>query len=310
MREPSFSVLVPAYNAATTVADTIQSVLSQRTDSTEIIVCDDGSTDTTSAVLRPFADRVQLLAQPNAGRAAALNTCLRASSGTWVVLLDADDRWLPGRLEQLARMAAANPQAGILTTDVVISSEEAPDRRWIENAAPNGFPSSAAEQRHAILQDNFIFSGSAVSRAVLEEAGGFDESYRRAEDYELWVRLILNGVLVAFDPQARVVYNRHGGNLSLQRRSQYEARRRVLRSATEHDLSRDEQTMLANHLAHIDDILDLMSAQEAVSNRHRDARARCLVVARNPRQDPRQRLKAAMAMLSPKTAQRLRSLRS
>lgn len=93
-----FSVIIAAYQAETTIERAVRSAMTQTFPPHEVIVCDDGSTDRTGEVLDRFAPEVVVIHQANHGLSAARNTVGRAATGEWVVLLDADDEWLPGRL--------------------------------------------------------------------------------------------------------------------------------------------------------------------------------------------------------------------
>jgi len=97
------SVIVPAYNAQATLAAALRSALQQSVPPLEVLVVDDGSVDGTAAVAETFGPQVRLIRQPNGGPGAARNTGIRAARGAWIGLLDADDTWLPTKLEhQLA----------------------------------------------------------------------------------------------------------------------------------------------------------------------------------------------------------------
>ena len=94
------SVVIPAYNAAAWIRRAVNSVLSQTRPADEIIVVDDGSTDGTGDIVRMYDGRVRLLQQANAGAAAARNTGILAATGDWIAFLDADDEWLPQKLQR------------------------------------------------------------------------------------------------------------------------------------------------------------------------------------------------------------------
>ena len=95
---PKVSVIIPAYNAAPYLAETLASVFAQSYPDYEIIVVDDGSTDDTLAVLEQFADRITLIRKPNGGPASARNAGLRQARGELLAFLDGDDLWLPDKL--------------------------------------------------------------------------------------------------------------------------------------------------------------------------------------------------------------------
>ncbi|SNS67406.1 Glycosyltransferase involved in cell wall bisynthesis [Geodermatophilus saharensis] len=99
------SVVIPTYNSATFLVEALESVLAQTCPVHEVIVVDDGSTDGTGAALRPYADRVVLLRQDNSGVSAARNNGLARATGDWVAFLDADDIWLPDKIERQLQCA-------------------------------------------------------------------------------------------------------------------------------------------------------------------------------------------------------------
>ncbi len=105
---PTISVVIPAYNEASRIAGALESVFAQTRPPLEILVVDDGSTDDTATVAERYGARV--IAQKNLGISAARNRGIDEATGDWIALLDADDRWMPERLEWLARASAALPE--------------------------------------------------------------------------------------------------------------------------------------------------------------------------------------------------------
>ena len=126
---PSFSVLIPAYQAERFVVAAVESALAQTRPPLEVIVCDDGSTDGTREALEPYRDRIVYLRKENGGEGSAKNAAARAASGDFVVLLDADDTYLPERLEALGQLAAARPDLDLVTTDAFIEVDGEAARR-------------------------------------------------------------------------------------------------------------------------------------------------------------------------------------
>ena len=112
---PRVSVVVPAFNAERTLVRALDSTLAQTIPpgDVDVIVCNDGSTDGTAALLEAYAGRVTVIHQPNRGRAAARNACLERATGEFLAFLDADDWWKPERLEVGLRSAAAHPECDV-----------------------------------------------------------------------------------------------------------------------------------------------------------------------------------------------------
>ena len=157
---PTFSVIIAAYQAADVIGDAIESALEQTEPPLEVIVCDDGSTDDIERALRSYRDRIVLLRKENGGEASAKNAASRAASGDFVVILDADDVFLPERLEALGELARARPDLDILTTDATLEV----DGRVVRRCYTDAFRFEVADQRRGILEQNFVFGLAAARR--------------------------------------------------------------------------------------------------------------------------------------------------
>jgi glycosyltransferase involved in cell wall biosynthesis len=188
------SVVIPAFDAATTLDDTLTSVRAQTHAALEIIVVDDGSTDDTAAIAMRHAAqdaRVRLLRQANAGVAAARNAGWREARAVYVAFIDADDLWAPTNVErQVHALSAAGPRVGLVYS-------------WSKRIDARGrIVSSGMAAQHegsvfdAILRSNFVGNGSAamVRKDVLDAVGGFDCGLRSGggqgcEDWLLYARV-------------------------------------------------------------------------------------------------------------------------
>lgn len=188
-RPGTVSIIMPAWNAAETIGKSIESVLRQSYGDWELIVVDDGSTDSTSDVVASFADpRIHLFFQPNAGVAAARNRGIGKSSGEYVAFLDADDLWLPGKLAaQVAAFRSAGPELGLVHTRLLTFASDPElcvardDDAWYGYLPP----------WERILVYDFIPTSTVMIRAeVLDEVGLFDEGLFGVEDWDLWIRVL------------------------------------------------------------------------------------------------------------------------
>ena len=119
---PRVSIIVPAYNAAATIAGAIDSALAQQFEGFEVIVVNDGSTDATAHVLDGYGDRIRILQQPNCGSVAARNAAARAAGGEYLAFLDADDLWLPGKLKLTVEALERSPRAVAVFSDHIAES--------------------------------------------------------------------------------------------------------------------------------------------------------------------------------------------
>lgn len=222
---PSFTVILAAYQAATTISEAIESVLAQTLPAAQVLVCDDGSTDDLEAAVRGFGDRIELLRQEHRGVASARNLALRVATGEFVVLLDADDTFLPERLAALAGLAISRPDLDLLCTDAYFESNGRVVGRFHDE---NQF--AVREQRTAILSSCFV-GWPAVRREQLVRIGGFDESLEVASDWDAWMRLILAGGRAGLVPEPLLRYRIHGASLSADRLRSLRARLTLLDKA-------------------------------------------------------------------------------
>jgi glycosyltransferase involved in cell wall biosynthesis len=210
--------------------------LGQTTPAHEVIVCDDGSTDAPEAALEGFGDQVVLLRKRNGGGASALNHALAAATGDFVAILDADDFYDPDRTTAIGAAAASRPDLDIVTTDAWL------DRDGVRvGTYSTANPFAVSRQRAAILSTCFPGGWPAVRRTRLLEAGGWDESYRVAYDWECWLRLILAGSLVGMVDAPLMTYHVHEGSLSADKLVSLQERLRLLRAVDARSLSPDER---------------------------------------------------------------------
>jgi glycosyltransferase involved in cell wall biosynthesis len=206
----SVSVVIPAFNHARFLAACVESALGQTLAAAEVIVVDDGSTDETQSVLERFGSRVRVLRQPNRGVSAARNAGAAASRGELIAFLDADDEWLPRKLEAQAARLQAEPDLGLVHCGIV---EIGPDGEEL-GVRLDGLEGRVAQEMMLFRRGVILGGGSAavVPRAVLEETGGFDESLSTSADWDLHHRIARRRA-VGFVREALVRYRIHGGNM-------------------------------------------------------------------------------------------------
>jgi len=296
---PRFSVVIAAYQVAGLVGAAIESALSQTVAPLEIVVCDDGSTDGTADAVAAFGERVTYLRRQHGGEGAAKNTGVRAASGEFVAILDADDLYLPERLEALGELAVARPDLDILVTDAYLEVGGERIRRCYEAS----WPFATDDQRLAIVQRNFVLGHAAVRRSSLIEAGGFDEELQFATDWDLWARLILSGSRAGLVDEPLALYRVRPGSLSSQRVRMRAGQVAVLeRIVARPDLSGAEAAAAAAALARERRELVVAQAREALRDGRPDARRRALAVALGSSQGIGSRVKGLAAAIVPGAA--------
>ncbi len=183
------SVVMPAYNNAATIARALASIAAQTVKPREVIVVDDGSADNTLAVAaaQPMAGiRLRLFRQANSGAGAARNRAIAAASGTWLAFLDADDEWLPAKLER----SLAVTEGG----DLVMSSHNlfavTPEGEHMIDSRARWRSDPADPYRTLFLRGYISSSTVLVRRDAVVAVGGFDAGLRSAQDYELWLAVL------------------------------------------------------------------------------------------------------------------------
>lgn len=195
----SVSVVIPSYNYGRYVAEAIDSALGQTLPPLEVIVVDDGSTDDTPQVLATYGDRIRVLRQKNAGVAIARNSGIAAARGEYVAFLDADDVWLPRKLElQMPRFEGA---VGLVHCGVEFGNV-------IQLPRVGGDVADAL----LLLEPDVIHgpgSTVVVPKRVAEEIGGFDASLPASEDWDFIYR-VASRYRVAHVAEPLVHYRKHG----------------------------------------------------------------------------------------------------
>jgi len=188
---PEVSVIIPAYNAAVFLPSAIRSVLAQTFKDLEIIVIDDGSTDNTREVAASFETNIQYWHTPNAGPSAARNLGIARSTGRFIAFLDADDWWLPNKLEIQIGVLSRNPDVSFVCADW-FNGERGDEPRTSVLSGYKAWEHTA--NFDMMLDENFVNSSTiVVCREKLLQSGSFMESLRGAEDRHLWLRLLLMG---------------------------------------------------------------------------------------------------------------------
>lgn len=183
---PLVSVIVPTFNRADLLRQTVDSVLAQTYPALELVVVDDGSTDGTAAVLRGYGDRLRRVRQENRGGTAARNAGTRVARGAFLNWLDHDDRMLPSKIARQMAVFDADPTLGL-----VHCGYYRVDRDGMRLDRISGLPDGDVRRR--LVCGCFVWSGAPlVRRACIEQVGPFDESVW-SSDADLWLRIALAG---------------------------------------------------------------------------------------------------------------------
>jgi teichuronic acid biosynthesis glycosyltransferase TuaG len=204
------SIIMPAYNAAKTIAESIDSVLQQSFPAWELIIVNDGSQDETASIGKAFQqadNRVVLVnLEKNAGLPNARNEGIRKARGTFIAFLDSDDLWHPDKLTLQLNFHEKNKHVAISHTDFQSFSERASNNRPFKNLV------NLRAKKDGFLFPQICYSNVVgiltvmVKRELLLRVGLFDTSLWTMEDHDLWVRIAKNKAYFGYIPNVLAYY--------------------------------------------------------------------------------------------------------
>jgi cellulose synthase/poly-beta-1,6-N-acetylglucosamine synthase-like glycosyltransferase len=211
--EASFqvSVIIPAYQAADYIAQTLHSVFAQTFTNFEVLLVNDGSPDADQLerALQPFSDRIRYLKQENRGPSAARNAAIRQAQGKYLAFLDSDDFWLPHHLASQIELLERNSELKLVYADAILLMDDAPIGRAFEISASQSGPVTFET---LVRESCTVNTSSAVaSRQAVVEAGVFDETMHRCEDLDLWLRMCHRGARMDYRPNPQVCHRIRNG---------------------------------------------------------------------------------------------------
>lgn len=207
---PRVSVIIPAYNYARYICLALNSVIHQNYPNLEVLVIDDGSTDETAAVVKPYRSLVKYIYKENGGTASALNLGLRLATGKYICWLSADDMFLENKLAKQAALMESDPSLGFSYTGFRVIDAQGHKQYDV-------FSPYFQDKRQLVtkLTQGCFINGSTVMmrRDCLTGIGNFDESLPQAHDFDLWLRL-LRHYPCGFLDEILLAYRWHGQNMS------------------------------------------------------------------------------------------------
>jgi len=177
-------VIVPAYNSADFIGQALESILAQTNPPTEILVVDDGSTDNTVEVIRPFGEKVHILRQEHQGVSAARNRGVRHARGEYLAFLDSDDIWKPEKLEKQIACLIEKNTVWVCCAAAYFDSQTG---QRLSGYAKDLFEGDVLEQE--FLQSFILSPTPVIKRSVFDEVGYFDEGIHIGEDWDMWLRI-------------------------------------------------------------------------------------------------------------------------
>lgn len=208
------SVIIPTYNAGNHLPATIDSVLGQTAKDIEVIVIDDGSTDNTKEIIKPYLNRINYIYQQNRGPSSARNRGISCVKGDYIAFLDADEIWIREKLEIQLNFLGENPEYAMVYTDLLrVDKKKNLTFPFLKGriAAKSGYIFKE------LITNNFIPTTTVVAkRECFDRVGLFDESLRSVEDRDMWLR-IAQEYKIGFIETPTVIAEVHDAGLSSDR---------------------------------------------------------------------------------------------
>jgi glycosyltransferase involved in cell wall biosynthesis len=207
---PKVSVIIPNYNYSQYVGEAVESTLAQTYANVEIIVVDDGSKDNSLELLESFGDKITVLKQQNAGVSAARNNGVANSDGEFIAFLDADDVWLPEKLEKQIAAFLNDKDLGLV--HVAVQDIDAAGKNLETHF--DGL-SGEVSQELLLFKGAVILGGGSgimIPRKIFEEVGGFDSRLSTSADWDIFYQ-ISSRCKVGFIDEVLLKYRIHGSNM-------------------------------------------------------------------------------------------------
>lgn len=210
-RDPLVSIIIPVYNKAAFVRETLESALAQTYPNVELVLVDDGSTDGSFEILKEYfakyPDKIQLIDQENQGVSVATNVGIAAAKGEYIQFLDADDLLSPDKIENQVRLLEGNSPMVVASCEWVNFKHDISQYSKLPYGVFQDFETGLDWLLHSWNQQEMMADSSwLTSRALVELAGPWDESLRINQDGEFFMRVLLKSEKVVFDSLSKVFY--------------------------------------------------------------------------------------------------------
>lgn len=199
---PVITVVIPAYNAERTLEETVRSVQAQTFSDIEIIIINDGSTDQTRNLIENLTDpRIKVFSYENSGVAVARNRGVTHAAGEFIAFIDADDLWMPDKLELQLSALKQHPEAGVAYSWNYFYYEQTGAQ------IPGHVANFEGDVYAFLLQENFLANGSnpLIRRQAIDQIGGFDPTFPHCADWDFYLRLAAQWQFVRV-PKHQVIY--------------------------------------------------------------------------------------------------------
>lgn len=214
-QSPLVSVIIPAYNVAPYIGETLDSLLAQTYTDYEVVVINDGSTDETEAAVAPyrarFGERMLYQRQANNGSASARNAGLRSARGRYIALLDGDDVWEPEFLAKMLALLESDLSFDLVFPNAWFLGSPRYSGREYQSVYPASEPVTF---ERVLRRECYIFGLVLFKRDLLDTVGYYDEELGMSEDFDLWLRMLQHGCRFGFTREPLVKYRWRVDSLS------------------------------------------------------------------------------------------------
>ncbi len=206
------TIIMPAFNVGSYIGEAVNSVLAQTRGDWRLVIVDDGSVDETVEIARSFSDdRITVIEQENAGAGAARNRAAAEANTEYLSMLDADDAWAPDYLEKMLGALEASPDLAFVACDALAFIDDRNDAVLCSENVRMVPPVTLEQVASRAFQ---VYTAVSMRRDWFERVGGFDETLRNAQDFDLWIRMLGAGAEAAFIAEPLAWYRDRPGSLS------------------------------------------------------------------------------------------------
>lgn len=308
---PRVSVVIPAYNVAGYVAETLASVFDQTLRDFEVILVNDGSPDSEmlEAAIAPFGDRLVYVRQANGGASRARNLGIVLARAEWIAFLDGDDIWNPEYLESQLDFAVSNSLDMCYADSLLFGDSQYAGATFMDSAPSEGPVTSVSL---ITSRCNVITSGTILRRSRLESTKLFDPALHGMEDFDLWFRVARSGAAIGYRKRVLLKYRVRSDSLSGTNVERAERSVRAMEVIAEkYDLDAAEREAIGRRLDVYRAVCELERGKSALVAGDFRAAADSIASANRHFRKPKLALIAATVRIAPGLAQRIfRNLRS
>ena len=266
---PTVSVVIPVYNASRYIAESVSSVLAQTFSDFELIVVNDGSTDTNDLeqALAPYRDRLCYIKQENRGVSSARNAALRIAGGDFYAQLDADDAWKPDYLQTQLGFLKENPEIDLVYPNAEVFTGDSESHMDFMDLCPSN---GEATFENLVRQKCLVMTSVTARMEAIRKTGLFDESLPTTEDFDFWLRFTKFGGRIGYHRRKLVRYRRTPNSLSSDSARMLENLLRVLAKASTFDLTAAERKAITDETERNQALLNLIEGKRALLGKDTD----------------------------------------